>query len=246
MLQVGGTIIAFVGPEATGKSTLVSACGCWLGEMFAVRTVHAGKPPSSWLTLPVNAILPLARGVLTRSHTRRLEAHNSSTNPTHSEPKDEGLPALIYALRAVALAWDRRQLLLKVRRSAANGEIVISDRYPSEAIGAMDSPRLREDRTKSGMLPAFHNRLARLEHRLYRQIPPPDVVLRLTVSTETAIMRNRERIKAGDETDAYVEFRHRENRGWYRTGTKYIYDIDTEQPLAETIHSVKKLIWESL
>jgi thymidylate kinase len=246
MLQAGGTIIAFVGPEATGKSTLVSACGSWLGNTFAVRTVHAGKPPSSWLTLPVNAILPLARSVLPRSRASRLEAHNSSTNPTHSEPKDEGLPALIHALRAVALAWDRRQLLLRVRRSAANGEIVISDRYPSEAIGAMDSPRLRQDRTKSGLMSAIHHRLARLEHRLYKQIPPPDVVLRLKVSTETAIMRNRERTKAGDETDAYVESRHREDRGWYRTGTKYIYDIDTEQPLAETIRSVKKLIWESL
>jgi thymidylate kinase len=96
------------------------------------------------------------------------------------------------------------------------------------------------------MVSAVQNRLARLEHRLYGQIPPPDIVLQLRVSTETAKKRNRERTKAGDETDAYVEHRHRQNRGWHRSGTKYIYDIDTEQPLAETIHNVKKLIWESL
>lgn len=246
ILQVGGTIIAFVGPDATGKSTLVSTCGCWLGETFAVRTVHAGRPPSSWLTMPVNGILALARRMLAPLRASRPEANGASSNPIRSQPQAEGLAGLIYALRAVALAWDRRQLLIKARRSAANGEIVISDRYPSEAIGAMDSPRLREDRTKSGMTSAVHNGLARLEHRLYRQIPPPDVVLRLKVSTETAIERNRVRIKAGKETEEYIESRHRQNREWYMTGTKYIYDIDTDKPLAETIHTVKRLIWESL
>ena len=78
------------------------------------------------------------------------------------------------------------------------------------------------------------------------QIPPPDIALRLKVSIETAKRRNRERIKAGKETDVYVESRHRQSRQWYRSGTQYIYDIDTEQPLSETILRAKRAIWESL
>jgi thymidylate kinase len=245
-LDAGGLVIAFVGPEATGKSTLVSSCERWLGQVFAVRSIHAGKPPSSWLTIPINLVLPLIRALLPRLRLSRLEGHTSSINLTHSQPKVEGLPALIYALRAVSLAWDRRQLLLRARRSAASGEIVISDRYPSEMIGAMDSPRLRGELTKSGMMSVVINWLARLEQRIYKQIPPPDIVIRLKVSIETAKKRNRERIKAGNETDVYVESRHRQNREWYMSGTKWIYDIDTEQPLEETILSTKKTIWESL
>jgi hypothetical protein len=60
-LHSGGAVIAFVGADATGKSTLIAETARWLGDVFAVRTVHAGKPPSSWLTLPINVILPLAR-----------------------------------------------------------------------------------------------------------------------------------------------------------------------------------------
>ena len=110
----------------------------------------------------------------------------------------------------------------------------------------MDSPRLRENPSKSGVTSTIYNWLARLEIWLYKQISPPDIVLRLKVSIETAKKRNRERIKAGKETDTYVESRHRQNQEWYNSETKYIYDIDTEQPLAETILGVKKAIWESL
>jgi len=245
MLHAGGMVIAFVGCEATGKSTLVSACGDWLSDAFAVKMVHAGKPPSSWLTLPVNIVLPLLRRVLPRLRITRLKGYDSSVSRTESQLKVEGLASLIYALRSVTLAWDRRQLLLKTRRLAANGEIVICDRYPSETIGAMDSPHLREN-PKGGIISAVYNWLVRLEHRLYKQIPPPDIVLRLKVSIETAKRRNRERIKADKENDTYIEFRHRQSGEWHRSGTKYTHDIDTEKPLAETILSVKKTIWGSL
>ena len=246
-LCAGGRVIAFVGPEATGKSTLISASGSWLGQAFAARTVHAGKPPSSLITLPMNVAVPLARNLLPRLRTSQLEGHASATeNQTHSRTQINGLPALIYAFRAVVLAWDRRQLLWSARRSAANGEIVLCDRYPSDAVGVMDSPRLREDRTKNGMIAATFNWLASVERRLYEQIPPPDLALRLKVSLETAKQRNRERIKKGKETDAYVESRHRSSREWHRSGTDNVQDIDTEQPLTETVLEVKKAIWESL
>ena len=97
-----------------------------------------------------------------------------------------------------------------------------------------------------GIISSFYNLLVDLEHRLYNQITPPDIVLRLKVSIETAKRRNRERIKAGKETSAYVESRHRQNQEWHRSGTKYIHDIDTEKPLADTILSVKETIWGSL
>lgn len=246
MLSSGGAIIAIVGPEATGKSTLVKESERWLGNTFAVRTVHAGKPPSTWLTAPLNIFLPFIRSVFPRLRTNRLEGHSSSGQADQSPERDKGLASLIYAFRLVVLAWDRRHLLVKARRAAANGEIVISDRYPSEEVGAMDSPRLKENPAGRGLRGTLYNRLAHLEQRLYKQIPPPDIVLRLNVSIETAQQRNRERIKPGKETDAYVASRHRQTREWQKFGTKYIYDIDTEQSLTETILCVKKAIWESL
>lgn len=153
---------------------------------------------------------------------------------------------LIYAFRSVTLAWDRRNLLIRTRRAATKGEIVICDRYPSEVVGAMDSPRLHECMATTGLVATIYNSLARLEASLYRKIPPPDIVLRLKVSVETAKRRNRERIKVDKESDAYLESRHRYAGEWRMAGVTCVCDVDTERTMAETILNVKKIIWDAL
>ncbi|MEE8450612.1 MAG: hypothetical protein V3R99_01825 [Thermoguttaceae bacterium] len=237
-LSSGGIVIAFVGPEATGKSTLVAQSERWLNRVFAVRTVHAGKPPSSWLTAPLNLLLPLIR----RWGPRRRGAQTEDAGQSNKS----SVASLIYAVRCVALAWDRLRLLSKARRAGANGELVICDRYPSNVVGAMDSPRLRPSANGGGLIAAVHNRLARLETHLYKQVPPPDIVLRLTVPVETAKRRNHERIKPDKESDAYLEARHRQGRHWHRNGSTRIHEIDTNRPLDETLRQVRQVIWESV
>ncbi len=264
-LHSGSAMIAFVGADATGKSTLVAETGRWLGKVFAARTVHVGKPPSSWLTASIKIGLPLARRLLPQRRRSKVAAQKS---PYSSQPKTDRFFGILHAIRAVTLAWDRRRLVMKVRRAAAHGEIIICDRYPTETIGAMDSPRLWEQPDKKGLpcpwpakwpwqggqsprqargwFAAFYNRLARFEQRLYRDIPPPDVVLKLKVSLATAKQRNRARLKASKELDEYLEIRHQQSREWSKAGTKFIYDIDTERSLEETMLAVKHAIWQSL
>ncbi|MGD9002262.1 MAG: hypothetical protein PVF04_06320 [Anaerolineae bacterium] len=110
----------------------------------------------------------------------------------------------------------------------------------------MDSRRLQENPTNGGLIAAIYNFLARVEDQLYKQIPPPDIVLRLRVSIETVRRRNAERIKAGKGRADNIESRHSQSQLWHTSGTEYTYDIDTEQSLAETILHVKRVIWESL
>jgi len=244
MLHSGGVVIAFVGPDAVGKSTLVGECGRWLDKVFEVRIVHAGRPPSSCLTAPVNIVLRLTRKFLIRFRDHCLDGRGSQTEPSQSQLK--GLYSLMYALRALSLAWDRRQLLIKARRLAANGKIIICDRYPSDVIGAMDSRRLQDNSVNGRPIAAIYNWMARLEEQIYKQIPPPDIAISLTVSLETAKRRNHERIKTRKGQDAELEFRHRQSSNWHVSGTKCIYDINTEQSLSETFLSAQRVIWEWL
>jgi thymidylate kinase len=245
-LNSGGAIIAFVGADATGKSTLVSESGRWLGSIFSVRKVHVGKPPSTWLTTPINILLPAMRHLF--PHLRRSWVNdNTAVKEASTVSKDKDSQSLIFAIRAVALAWDRAQLLVKVRRWAANGDIIICDRYPTETVDAMDSPRLQERADRKGLKASFYNYLAGLESRIYKHMPPPDVVLRLKVSVETAKQRNRDRRdEVGMDDENYLEARHRQVSNWNKNGTKYYCDINTEMSLDETILSVKRAIWEVL
>lgn len=245
VLAAGGAVVAFVGADATGKSTLVSETGRWLGDAFTVNVIHTGKPPSSWLTAPVNLALAFVRRLAASRRMTHLKSQRTfSTDSNLAQHKFKGLASVLYALRAVALAWDRQRLILRSRRRAAEGEVIVCDRYPSRITGAMDSPCLVEELFQTGPVVAMYNRLVRLEQQLYRQIPPPDIVLRLRVSLDTALKRNRER--NGQDREAYLEARHRQSQDWQMPGTSYVYEIDTEQTLAETICKVKEAIWAAL
>ncbi len=245
VLQSGGSVVALVGADATGKSTLVSETGRWLGEKFVVRVIHAGKPPPFWATRPVDWSLRLARRFWPRLSATVNEQHLSSGKQINSK-NGKGLTSLLFAFRAVTLAWDRKNLLLKGRRAAARGKIVICDRYPSNIIGAMDSPRLRATNTANGWISSVYNRAARLEGRLYAQIPPPDIAIRLQVSVETAKERNRARHKPGAEPEAYIESRHKRAGEWRRTDAGKVFDVNTERSLPETICEVKEILWRAL
>ena len=175
---------------------------------------------------------------------------NSSTNAApesegaSAEPPGPGNMSLLYAIRSVLLAWDRRALAVKVRRKAAEGGIVICDRYPSVMVGAMDSARLKAPAApgRRGMLLGH---LAKLENRIYRQIPLPDAVIRLTVPVDVAIERNQARQKKGKETDAYVLRRHTSGVVPVFSSTKTI-EVDSNQPRSQTIKAVRQIVWDLL
>jgi thymidylate kinase len=245
IMQAGGSVIAIVGADASGKSTIVSETGGWLSKSLLVRIIHAGKPSTSLATAPINILLHLSRSFWPKRQ-QMVKANLSSSDHENSSTSTRGTASLLYAFRAVALAWDRKNLLLKSWRAAAKGEIIICDRYPSNNLGAMDSPRLKENLLDVGWQSPIINLTARLEQRIYRQIPPPDLVIRLQVSVETAKERNRLRIKPRGETDDYIEFRHKNAAEWNRSDAARVFDIDTGQPLSRTMQEIKTLIWRSL
>jgi len=243
-LAAKGAIVAVVGADGAGKSTLISHSAAWLGEAFEVHTVHAGRPPATWATLPFKAPLALNR-LAQRLRGRREESPPDAAN-SGLAPSPPRRPSLAYAVRAVVLAFERRQLLARCGRLAAAGRFVVCDRYPSDRPGAMDSPRLRVDPGRRGLSGAIANRLARMEARLYADIPSPHVALRVMVSLETAKQRNRTRGESKREDESCLEARHRQNLGWQKTGTRHVHDINADGTLADTVRMVKEAVWRSI
>lgn len=234
-LASGGTVVAFVGPEAVGKSTLVREMTCWLGRVFDVSSTHLGKPPATWLTFLPNFAVPFLRAI--------APAHRTS-GAGGSAGRRSASPSLLYSIRSALDAWDRLALARRVRRQAAGGTIVICDRYPSTMVGAMDSARLQPP-AGSGLRRMILAYLAQIEHDLYRQIPPPDVVIRLTVPVDIAVERNRERQKKGKETDAYVLRRHTA-AVVPSFPTARTFELDSNQPEDQTVGSARNILWSAL
>src|SRR5207249_11887033 len=126
-------------------------------------------------------------------HYRTTRIELRAAEGTEPEGMRTG-PLLVYALRALMLAYDRKKLLIRAHRRAANGTLVLSDRYPTRQQGVPEGAMLhflREDPR------SLYRWLARMEERTYRTIPQPDLVLRLDVPLELAVQRNLTRPKPG-------------------------------------------------
>ncbi len=238
----GGAVIAFVGPDATGKSTLVGETARWLKSACAVEVAHLGKPGSSWWTLPINIVLRAAR--VFRGGKGRWKP-DSGPSSRGERTARIGWASLIYAVRAVVLGFERRRAVRKVWVAATGGGLVVCDRYPTSVVDAMDGPRLRPDVEVRDTRSKLYAWLARLEHGLYRDLPQPDVLIRLTVSLETAQRRNRDRTKADKHTEEELEGRHQSLGSW-STRSDRCRDVSTEGSLEETLSRLRPVLWELL
>ncbi len=235
----GGAVIAFVGSEATGKSTLIAEMRNWLGEHFDVEQVHAGKPKSTLLTIIPNIFVPLLRTLLPGSRTTNLEVRY---NPGSQSPNSESNYSLFFAVRSALLAYDRRSLLRRAFGEAANRSIVLCDRYPSILSGAPDSPQLSAGAISPTEDPLLY-KLAEIEARLYREIPPPDLVVYLSAPLEVTLSRNANRGK--EEPEAYVRRRHARSSN-LEFGNTPVCKINTDQPFEQTVRELKSAIWNTL
>ena len=234
--QSGGAVIAFVGPEATGKSTLLAETSNWLGEHFDVDQIHAGKPKSTLLTMIPNLLVPALRYMLPTHRPSHIESSYVT-----SEQSQEVYP-LLFAIRSVLLAYDRRVLLTRAFARASNGTILLSDRYPSLSYGVPDSPQLQHVTISRNRYPVRYW-LARMEKRLYQEIPPPDLVVSLKTPVEVALLRNKTRDK--EEPEDYVRRRHAQSSN-LNFGKAPVCEITTNQPLDKTVLELKNAIWDAL
>lgn len=233
----GGEMIAFVGSEATGKSTILNEIATWLGQNYRVRRIHAGKPPSTILTFVPHFLLPALRALFPEQRSLRVGARNEEIR----EAKEQVYP-LMFGLRSVMLAYERRALIRRALAWSADGTVVLSDRYPSCGNRAMDGPQLRQLQAASGRGP-FRRWLASLEAHLYHDIPPPDVVVQLTAPLEVTLARNAARDKK--EPEDYVRFRHSLSSNLQFDGV-VVHHVDTHRPLEAVVRDVKEVIENTL
>lgn len=169
-----GGVVALIGCDGSGKTSTVSGLSAALSGHFDVRVLHMGRPGAMrWIA----------------SWSRRREALSASRVSTDHRKTD----SVLRLVGRCALAWYRLAAARRAHRWARQGAIVLCDRYPSRSPG-MDGPT---ESNRIGPSPV-HRCLASLEARLYRQLPPADAVVELTVPLEILQARLQTR---GDRLD---------------------------------------------
>lgn len=182
-------LIAIVGCDGAGKSTVSDAVIAWLRETRDAEACHLGVQSKTLGDALMR--LPLIGKTITRlvaTHTRR----SNDAPKDHSAPRassENEAPTTLVAVATYLLSlrrWWRFQKMMELRR---RGVAIVADRYPQVAVLQMksDGPGLANFQG-GNVLVRF---LARREKALYAYMTSyrPDLVIRLNVDLETAFAR---------------------------------------------------------
>lgn len=242
-LMSGGAMIAIVGGDGAGKSTAVETLHTWLTKNFDTTRLHMGKPVWSWTTNAIRLILKIG-------NLLGLYPADSSFRETLCQ---ESLvsPGYPWLFRELCKARDRYRTYVKARRLAANGGLVILDRFPLPQIQIMDGPQaerfitqlMARPQAKRFMSPHRASPLAKflvkLEESYYQKTVLPEILIVLLVEPEIAVQRKT------DEDARYVRERSTEiwKQDWTHTNA---HIIDASKSKTAVMAELKALIWSEL
>ena len=226
----GGSVVAVVGGDGAGKSTMVNGLAGWLNGPFDTRVVHMGKPPRG----PANLVV---KGGILAARRAGLLPDWLPNYPTPAEHRGR-YPGHAWVLWQLVTASDRRRQHRRVRRLAGRGFLVVCDRFPLDQVTLMDGARTRWVPTDGS--PALARRLVAAEQRAYASIAPPDLLLVLRVDPDTAVAR-----KVGVDPADFVRPRSAEvfTADWNATGAVV---LDASRPAADVLADARAAVWAGL
>jgi thymidylate kinase len=233
----GGLIIAFLGADGSGKSTVTSVIASWLSWRMEVVPLYFGfgDGPVSPMRRPLQSLKSL--------YSRRASESKAGSegNVTRTTTSWRGVPRAMWrTLWSWSIVREKEGRLREAQRARNLGLIAICDRYPQgQIMGLGDGPLLGHwNQHPWGWLRAA----ARWELSAYRSMEAvvPDLVIKLQVSPE---------VSAGRKEDVSLESLARRievvNRVEFPSGAKVVA-VDSNRPLEQVLLDVKRLVWEAL
>jgi thymidylate kinase len=218
-------LIAIVGSDGSGKSTVGEALLAWMRESRPTELCHLGKQTGN--IGRAIARWPIVGGKLDRT----ISAKAGKARDPRGPGAFTALVIYLFSMRRVR----RFRRMLAIRRQ---GITILADRFPQIAVpGPMDGLGLAKAANGSGLPRA----LAARERRQYEWMTSyrPTLVIRLNVDLETALRRKPDHrpssLKTKVEDVPRLSFR----------GAPVV-DIDATQPLDLVIDQARKAIAAAL
>lgn len=239
----GGLIIAFIGVDGAGKSTLSNDIYKWISRKIECKRFYMGTGDGK--TTLFASLLKGINGRLPKEGKPRVSAKDEDNGITQEKLSCMKAPMKFIRkyLKMHLIASVERNNLKKIKRMhryKLNGGISVLDRFPQiEIEGQNDGPKMPYFRQLFGEK-WFVKKMESTEMKrlgIVRSIKP-DLIFRLNISVETCISRKPENTNREMFEKKICDLRK------LNFQNARIIDIDAEMPYEEELLVIKKSLWK--
>jgi len=229
-------VVAVVGADGAGKSTVIQDLRKWLAWKLKVRHYYLGSQQPSLVTQLLYTSYRIIRK-LYRTWSGFVGEKRISSNWLR------WLQYLSRNLYHLSVGQDRYHRYISSRQQAAQGAIALCDRYPLDALcnvmegRPMDGPQIAVE--AGSEMGTITGTLSKKEQDLYRKIRPPDHIFVLHVSPEVSQRRKP------DHDPEMIQAKSQALRQMERQGL-HIIDVDADQPFEQVLLQIKTALWQLL
>lgn len=231
-MMSGGLTLAVLGVDGAGKSTVIAELRRFLSWRLTLHIYYMGSQQPSRRT----SVAGWGSHTATRAF-RAADRLLGKRNPRFLR----SLTQLLRGVYLMAVGQDRHGRYIRGQRRAAQGDVVLYDRYPLPSVPMggryMDGPRIAS--TYPGEMGRVLSALSESELELYRQIRMPDHLIVLQVSPEVSVQRKP------DHKREMIESKYQALQQMKRADLR-LTEIDAEQPLDQVLLQVKTIVWDLL
>lgn len=220
-----GLVVAFIGSDGSGKSTLTADIRKWLRYKLDVHGYYMGSGQGS------TRLLDRLRHAV-KARTKKPKKPRPDGEPRRR--KDPGFLGRLVALHQLPAIWSKRRAMKQARRLAQGGSMVVLDRFPQAQFnGIYDGPRLQDG---NGFAWA-----ARAEMKGYRALAalPPDLIVKLVVSPDVAHARKPDHSLSSLERKCAI------TRALTFDGVPVVA-IDADQSLDKVMLQARLAVWQHI
>ncbi len=220
-----GLVVAFIGSDGSGKSTLTAEIRRWLRYKLDVHGYYLGSGDGS--TRLFDRLRHVVKGKAKKHKTPKPEG-------AARLPKRRGVLDRLVAVHQLPAIGAKRRDLAEARRLAEGGSMVVLDRFPQRQVsGIYDGPRLQDGNSFAWA--------ARAEMKGYEELDAlkPDLLIKLVVSPAVAHARKP------DHSLASIARKCDLTRELKFDGVEVVA-IDADQPLERVMLETKRAVWRQI
>lgn len=192
----GGIAISFVGPDGSGKSSMIQAVEKELKKVVDVKKIYLGSGDgnSSLLRKPLRILYKIfLRLQFLDRKDKRINLDGSTTH-TNKSRTGQFLRSYGMGLWVYTLSKERIRKMYQLSKYKNKGYVVLTDRFPqSQIYDLCDGPKYLIGRTPKTI---FQKMIKRIENNCFYLADslPMDLILVFNVSPETALKRKPDEV----------------------------------------------------